>query len=133
MIRTSLIAAALAAGLAAPAARAGLAEESDLNAGLQAIAAADMIRKRCPDIEARMVRALAAMRALALEARARGYADAAIRAYVEDDAAKAVVEGRARAYLAERGLGAGGPEDHCRVGRAEIAAGTPVGALLRTR
>lgn len=132
MIRTAL-AASLALALAAPAARAQLSQEADLNAGLQVIAAADMIRRQCPDIEPRRARALDYMRTLALEALARGYSQATIRAYVEDDAAKAVVEGRARAYLEERGLGAGEPDDHCRVGRAEIAAGTPVGAFLRTR
>ena len=114
-------------------ARADLAQEADIDAGLQAIAAADLIRKRCPEIEARMIRAIGYMRSLAALARERGYSDAAIRAYVEDDAAKDRVEGRARAYLAQRGLGAGEPDDHCRVGRAEIAAGTPVGALLRAR
>ena len=92
-----------------------------------------MIRKRCPEIEPRMVRALSYMRGLAREARERGYSDDAIRAYVEDDAAKDRVEARARAYLARRGLGAGGAEDHCRVGRLEIAEGTPIGALLRGR
>ena len=114
-------------------ARADLAEEADIDAGLQTIAAADMIRKRCPEIEARMIRAIGYMRSLAALARERGYSDAAIRAYVEDEAAKDRVEGRARAYLAQRGLGAGEPDDYCRVGRAEIAAGTPVGALLRAR
>ena len=130
----SLIAASVAAVLlATPPARAGLSDEADINAGLQAIAAGDMIRRACPEIEARMIRALGTMRGLAQQARSRGYSDDAIRAYVEDDAAKDRVEARARAYLAQRGLGAGRPEDHCRVGRAEIEAGTPVGALLRAR
>lgn len=129
----ALLAAALALALAAPAARAQLSQEADLNAGLEVIAAADMIRRQCPEIEPRRARALGYMRSLALEALSRGYSRDAIRAYVEDDAAKAVVKGRARAYLEERGLGAGAPEDHCRVGRAEIAAGSPVGAFLQAR
>ena len=136
MTRSRSLAASLAlllsTGLATPA-RAGLADEADINAGLRAVAAADMIRKRCPEIEPRMLRAIGYLRSLAEIARARGYPDDVIRAYVEDDAAKDRVEARARAYLAERGLGAGGPADHCRVGRAEIAAGTAVGALLRAR
>ncbi len=122
----------LATSLAAPA-RAGLADEADLNAGLRAVAVADMIRKRCPEIEPRMVRALGYLRSLALDALDRGYSEAAIRAYVKDDAARDRVEAHARDYLAARGLGAGAPRDYCRVGRAEIAAGTATGALLRAR
>ena len=123
---------AASTALAAPA-RAGLADEADINAGLRAVAAADMIRKRCPEIEPRMARALGYLRSLALSALDRGYSEAAIRAYVKDDAAKDRVEALARDYLVARGLGAGEPQDFCRVGRAEIAAGTATGALLRAR
>ena len=123
---------AAATGLAAPA-HAGLADEADLNAGLRAVAAADMIRKSCPEIEPRMARAVGYLRTLAVMALKRGYPEAEIRAYVRNDAAKDRVEARARDYLASRGLGAGGTEDYCRVGRAEIAAGTATGALLRAR
>ena len=132
MLRSTSLALALAAGLAAPS-QARLADEADLNAGLQVIAAGNFIRRACPEIEARRVRGLAYIRQLALEARSRGYSDDAIRAYVEDDAAKAVVEGRAMDYLRARGLGAAAPEDFCRVGRAEIAEGTAIGRLLRAR
>lgn len=133
-IRRCLSAAALAAALAAPSAvRADLSEEADINAGLVVIAAGNMIRKRCPEIEARMVLAFGYMRELKGLANERGYTDAVIRAYVEDDAAKDVVEDSARAYLAARGLGAGSATAHCRVGRAEIAAGTQIGRLLRAR
>ena len=124
---------ALALVLLAVPARADLSDEADLNAGLRVIAAGNFIRKACPEIEARRVRGLAYIRSLAVEARSRGYADDTIRAYVEDDAAKDVVKGRAMDYLVGRGLGDGSAEDYCRVGRAEIAAGTPVGALLRVR
>ena len=92
-----------------------------------------MIRKRCPEIEPRMARALGYLRSLATMALARGYPEAEIRAYVKDDAAKDRVEDAARGYLAARGLGAGEAQDYCRVGRAEIAAGTATGALLRAR
>ena len=133
MIRRGLTAAALALSLAAPQARADLADEDDINAGLLVIAAGNMIRKKCPEIEARMVLAFGYMRGLRDVANERGYSDATIRAYVEDDAAKDVVEDRARAYLASRGLGAGTEGDYCRVGRAEIADGTQIGRLLRAR
>ena len=127
-----LRAAAVLIALAMPA-HADLADEADLNAGLRVIAAGNFIRKACPEIEARRIRGIAYIRQLAQEARRRGYSDDAIRAYVDDEAAKDVVKGRARAYLEGRGLGAGTPDDFCRVGRAEIAEGTTVGRLLRTR
>ena len=131
MTRAAFLLCAVAA-LAAPA-RADLAREADLNAGLQIVATGNFIRRACPEIEARRIRGLAYLRSLAVEARRRGYSDDVIRAYVEDDAAKAVVEGQAMDYLRARGLGAAAPEDFCRVGRAEIAGGTPVGDLLRLR
>lgn len=132
MRMTVLILALVAnAGLAAAPARAqGLAGEADLNAGLVVIAAGDRIRRRCPDIDARMVRAIAYMRGLGQRALDRGYTRADIEAYVGDEAAKARVEASAGDYLASRGLGAGEPEDYCRLGRAEIAADSQIGRLL---
>lgn len=119
--------------LAAGPARADLADEADLNAGLRVIAAGNFIRRACPEIEARRIRGLAYIRQLANLAIDRGYSEATIRAYIDDDAAKAVVEGQAMGYLRARGLGAGDAEDYCRVGRLEIAEGTTVGRLLRER
>lgn len=130
MIRAATIALLFAAAPTVPASAQGLATEADLNAGLEVIAAGDMIRRRCPDIDARMVRAVAYMRRLGGIALERGYTRDDIRAYVEDDANKERVEGAARRYLTSRGLGAGEPEDYCRVGRAEIAADSPIGRLL---
>jgi hypothetical protein len=124
--------AALLVVIALPA-RADLADEADLNAGLRVIAAGNFIRKACPDIEARRIRGIAYIRQLASIALDRGYSEATIRAYIDDDAAKAVVEGQAMAHLRARGLGAGAPEDYCRVGRLEIAEGTTIGRLLRER
>ena len=119
--------------LAAGSARADLADEADLNAGLRVIAAGNFIRKACPDIEARRIRGIAYIRQLAGIALDRGYSEATIRAYIDDDDAKAVVEGQAMAHLRARGLGAGSTEDYCRVGRLEIAEGTTIGRLLRER
>ena len=122
--------AAICMGLAAPA-QAALSEEAGINAGLQIVATADMIRKGCGSIEPRMIRAYAYLRALGKEARKLGYSKGEIETYVEDDAAKDVIEARARDWLVARG----GVDEAalCTTGLAEIDAGTNIGRLLKRR
>ena len=121
---------AMGMALAGPAA-AALSDEAGINARLQVVATADRIRKGCADIEPRMVRAFAYLRGTANAARKLGYSKAEIEAYVDDDAAKAVIEGRADAWLsANGGLDEAGL---CARGRAEIAGGTEIGKLLKVR
>ena len=123
-----LITVAFAALIAAPA-HASLADEKEVNARLAVVATADMIRKGCGSIDARMVRAFAFLRQTQGIARDAGYSDDEIEAYVEDDAAKAVVEAGARAYLEQKG---GLTEAAlCATGEAEIAGRTAIGKLLR--
>ena len=128
MYASRLITVAFAALVAVPA-HASLADESDINSRLAVVATADMIRKGCGSIDARMVRAFSFLRDIGARAEDLGYSRAEIEAYVEDDAAKAVVEAGARAYLE----GMGGMEEAalCETGRAEIAAGSAIGRLLK--
>ena len=121
---------AMGVALAGPAS-AALSDETSINARLQVVATADAIRKGCSAIEPRMVRAYAYLRRTARDAQGLGYSRDAIEAYVEDDAAKAVIEGRAREWLAANGgLDEAGL---CARGRAEIAGGTEIGKLLKAR
>lgn len=121
---------AMGVALAGPAA-AALGDETSVNARLFVVATADKIRKGCDDIEPRMVRAYAYLRGTATEAERLGYSKGEIEAYVEDDSAKAVIEGQAEAWLAANG----GTDEAglCARGRAEIAAGTDIGKLLKVR
>ncbi|HEV8034324.1 DUF5333 family protein, partial [Yoonia sp.] len=60
-----------------------------------------------------------------------GFSDDEIDAYINDDAEKDRLEGIARAQLAGLGAVADDPDSYCAVGRAQIAANTRVGWLLR--
>ncbi|MBT0956311.1 DUF5333 domain-containing protein [Alphaproteobacteria bacterium KMM 3653] len=130
MIRFTAFAAAFGAMTTLPAGAAGLKDSARINEGLIAIGMADEIRKNCPSISARMVRAASFLKSLERHARSQGFTEAEIDVFVDDKQHKAVLEGKARARLAERGA-TGDPEGYCRVGQEEIAAGTQVGAMLR--
>ncbi|MCW2303816.1 hypothetical protein M2324_002220 [Rhodovulum sulfidophilum] len=134
-------AAAFAAGLglAATVSAAGaeprpaLGEQTEIVRGLQVIATADMIRKKCPTIGARMLTAFGYMQRLKSKATRLGYPDAEIRAFVEDKAEKARVETAARNWLTARGVRLDEPQSYCPVGLAEIRSRTEIGRLLRAR
>ncbi|WP_112315778.1 DUF5333 domain-containing protein [Rhodovulum viride] len=135
--RAAALAATVALAAAATAegaeARPALRDQAGIVEGLQVIATANMIRKQCPRIEARMLTAYGYMRGLKSRASRLGYSDAEIRAFVEDKAQKARVEGAARDWLAARGVRRDQPESYCPVGLAEIRARTEIGRLLRAR
>lgn len=125
-----MIAAAVLGGMAlASPAQAGLMEEKELNARLAVVATADMIRKGCGSIEARMVTATAFLWDTAYKAQAMGYSREEIEAYIDNDEAKARVEAGAEAYLKANG----GMDEAalCATGKAEIAAGSAIGKLLK--
>jgi hypothetical protein len=117
----------------AAAARPPLEKNAPIVDKLFAAAVGDRIRKACPSISARMLVVYREARALERRALDEGYSEAEIEAFVSNDAAKKRLEARADAYLAERGATPGGQEAYCRVGRAEIAAKSPIGELLRSR
>ncbi len=58
------------------------------------------------------------------------YSEAEIRAFIDDPAEKARMRDEARAYLAGHGVTRGDAESYCRLGRAEIAAGSRIGQLI---
>ncbi len=101
--------------------------------GLFAIAVADKIRKECNGISARMLRAHLKLRALHGHAKELGYTDEAIKAYVSSDAQKARMRRKRDAYFVKQGVVQGQPETYCKLGLAEIAHSSLIGALLRAR
>lgn len=129
------VVAALLMAVTAPAVAQGkvpLAEEGHINQQLIAAAAGDMLRQTCPSISARMLVVLVKMRELESYARAKGYTETEVKAFLKDKAEKARVKAAAVAYLAEAGAVSGNVESYCVAGRAEITKGTLVGSLLRS-
>ncbi|MBY5932236.1 DUF5333 domain-containing protein [Tateyamaria omphalii] len=119
----------LTAGIAS--AKPHLRDVPEIDGTLLAVGIADEIRKNCPDISARMVRAYTLVTGLKDKARDLGYTDAEIDAYRKSDAEKARLRAAGEAYLQRGGVTAGQPATYCALGRAEIEKGGQIGALLR--
>ncbi len=100
--------------------------------GFYTIGTADIIRKTCPRINARMVRALMLLGSLERYAKDQGYSEDEIDAFLDDDAEEDRLRARIVSDLQKRGVPPGDVEAHCRVGLEEIAADSPVGRLLRS-
>ena len=107
-----------------------LREVAAIDDGVFAVAVADRIRKRCPEISARMLTAFRFMRALERRALEMGYTEAEIEAYLDSDAEKTRLKARGAAYLAENGV-TEDPATYCALGRAEIEKSSRIGTLLR--
>lgn len=122
------------AATAAPAqAQPPLHQERTVVAMFYTIGLADEIRKNCPDIGPRMIRAYGYLKSIESYARDAGYSDDEIRALADNRAEKEKLRQRVRADLAARGATPGNPEGYCAVGRAEIAANSAAGRLLTAR
>lgn len=131
LILTTLI--ALSLGGTAGAARADLAGERDINAGLLAVAAADKIRRECGDISGRFWAARSYANQLKGMAKKRGYSDAQIDAYINNDAEKAKMRERRNAYFKSKGASNLDPASLCRLGRDEIETQSRIGSFLRAK
>ena len=109
-----------------------LRNDERLHNGLLAITIGWHIERTCPSIERRDLAANVFLLGLASHAMSLGYSRAQVTAYVEDDAEQDRYFALARRYFAERGVISDDDSDGaCRVGRDEIAAGSPIGRLLR--
>ena len=125
-------AAVAAAGLAAPSsAQTPLKDVAEIRDGIIHVGMAYEISEKCGDIDARLFRGIGFLNSLKRRARALGYSEAEIDAYVNDEAEKDRLEGIARGLLADLGVVSGDEASYCAVGRAQIAANTRVGWLLR--
>jgi hypothetical protein len=114
-------------------ARPPLRDNKPINDQLFVAAVGDQIRKNCPSLEARM--GLVYRRGLALYnyALGQGYTRKEISDYLESKPDNRAMQARANAYLEKRGVRQGDAESYCAAGRAEIAANSPIGELLRSR
>jgi hypothetical protein len=101
--------------------------------GFYAIGLADEVRKKCDNIEPRMIRAFTYLRSLERYARDSGYTTEQIEELTDNRTEKEKLRARIRADLAERGATPDTPQGYCTVGREEIAKGSAAGRLLRAR
>jgi len=128
---TALTVFSLTSGMVA--AKTPLPQGKHINNSLMAGVVADIIRKTCPDISARMFVAWSKLNALKTYAIRQGYSEPEVRAFLKDPKEKARVKGMAADYLKARGAVAGDPESYCAVGREEIAKKSLIGQMLRAR
>jgi len=115
------------------AAAGGLRDHRAVNDGLAIIASADMIRKNCGAISARMLNAWLYARSLRAMAREAGFSDAELKTYIKDKPAKARVKSNALAYLVSKGVDPAVARSYCSVGRYEIDRNSQIGVLLRAK
>ncbi|MBT8411163.1 MAG: DUF5333 domain-containing protein [Octadecabacter sp.] len=129
----SVIPFALGLALAATTAFANppLRDVTRISEGLIAAGMAIELGDKCDSVSTRIIRGLNFLQGLKNHASDLGYSNAEIEAYVDDRAEKARLEVIARGRLADLGVTVGDPASYCTVARAQIAAGTQVGQLLR--
>ena len=131
LVLTTLIALSLGSG--ASAARADLADERDINAGLLTVAIAEKIQRECASISPRFWEARSYAKQLKGMARERGYSDAEVDAYINDKAEKAKMRERRNAYFKSKGASNLDAASLCRLGREEIKNRSRIGSFLKAK
>lgn len=102
-----------------------------IDGALLAVGLADEIRKQCPNISPRYIKALRFVSGLRDKARDMGYTEAEIDAYRKSPAEKARLKAQGYSYLAANGVTVGNPQSYCTLGRAEIEKSSQIGTLLK--
>lgn len=131
MIVAGLVASTLISSTGIAQAKRPLEEVTSITDGLLWIGIADEIRKTCPNISARMFKALTRINGIHNEAKSLGYSKDEIDTFRTSDANKAEMRSRGEAYLQANGVVLDDPETYCTLGRAEIAKSSQIGTLLR--
>lgn len=99
--------------------------------GLVTVGMAYELSERCDGLRARLFRGLGFLQSLKRHASDLGYSDEEIDDYVNDRNEKKRLEGIAHTQLSALGVVEDDEASYCDVGRAQIAANTRVGWLLR--
>ena len=107
-----------------------LGQVEPITEGLITAAIVYEIGRVCEPVHSRRVQGIGYLLSLQAKARSLGYSREEIDAFVEDEAEKARLEAIARARLRAMGAIEGQPDTFCAVGRAEMARGSQIGALL---
>lgn len=108
-----------------------LREDARMREGLTVIAVGRQVHEQCPTIRARLMRALIFAESLSEHAMTLGFRRSEVMDYIDDRAEQDRYTEVAQAYFAERGYDWEDSDSVCALGRAEIAAGSPIGRLLR--
>ncbi len=127
------LAAALSTAPSISAANNALQSVAAVEDGLFAVSVADKIRRECDSLSGRFFKARRTLKDLHDTARAEGFSDADIDAYVNSDAQKSRMRAKRDAYLAAQGVVKSAPATYCAAGQAEIRKSSQIGALLRAR
>jgi hypothetical protein len=123
----------LAVSAGAVAAKPMLRDVKSVDDAVFDVAVADRIRKQCPDISARVFKALTLYQSLRAQARSLGFTDEEIDAYGDSDEEKARMRAKGEAYFRAHGVVASDPQSYCALGRKEIQKGSRIGSLLREK
>ena len=120
--------------IAAPvAAKTPLRDVPEIDNALLDLGIADRIRKECPSISARMIKAITYVRGLEKKAKGLGYSKAEIEAYTDSDTEKARMRARGADFFAAKGVDTSDPQSYCALGNAEIQKGSRIGSLLKAK
>ena len=130
-MKSLVLSVALSLGTAAASAQVPLKDVTTVSEGLIATGMAIRISERCDSLEPRVVRGIAYLNSLRQHARDLGYSTEEIDAYIDDKEEERRLIAVAEARLASKGAVEGQPETFCAVGRAEMAADSATGRLLR--
>lgn len=134
--KNTVMACAVALVMTLPAMAAGkpnLRDLPEIDDRMLWVAMAIEISDRCPTIEPRTLRGLNYLWSIRNQAQALGYSTSEIKAYVDSDAEKARMRARGEAYVRAQGLNPDNNADLCKLGQAEIAKGSQIGAFLRMK
>ena len=120
--------------IAAPvAAKPPLRDVPAIDDALLDLGIADRIRKECPSISARMLKAMSYVHNLEKQAKSMGYSSTEIEAYTDSDAEKARMRAKGAAFFKAKGVDTSDPQSYCVLGNAEIQKGSRIGSLLRAK
>ncbi|MDG1169975.1 MAG: DUF5333 domain-containing protein [Sulfitobacter sp.] len=110
-----------------------LREVAEIDDSLFDMGIADMIRKNCPTISARMLKAIGYIHNLEQKAAALGYTPEEIEAYTDSDAEKNRLKAKAETFFRARGVDTSDPQSYCALGLEEIQKSSRIGSLLRAK
>ena len=134
MIRTAFASIATLAALTGPAAALPpLLQERHINDSLVQARVADVLRKGCPTLDARLVRAFSEARKLKRYALDQGYSESQIDAFLDSRDERRRIYAEADRYMVANGVVNGQPDTFCRLGQQEIERKTIAGSLLVAR
>lgn len=123
----------LAISAGAVSAKQPLREVKSIDDAVFDVAMADKIRKECPDISARVIKAITLYRSVRSNARSLGYTNEEIEAYADSKQEKARMRAKGEAFLRANGVVASDPQSYCALGRKEIQKSSRIGSLLREK